>query len=82
MVCGYLCEIDTGLNRSLRFYIKHNQQDFGNGRGLATGGRPCGMKEVVILNGKHRGAWVKCLVIHKVNSSVHQPAAQWRRKSL
>jgi len=23
------------------------------------------MKEVVILNGKHRGEWVQCYIIHK-----------------
>lgn len=39
---------------------------FGNGRGGgAWQGRPCGMKEVVILTGKHRGAWTKCWVMHK-----------------
>lgn len=42
---------------------------FGNGRGSSGGSRPCGMKEVVILNGKHRGAWVRCWVIHKAGPS-------------
>lgn len=42
---------------------------FGNGRGTSGGSRPCGIKEVVILNGKFRGQWVKCWVIHKAGPS-------------
>ncbi len=55
--------------RGTGLYVDLLHECFGNGRGAQGGSRPCGMKEVVILNGKHRGQWVCCWIIHKAGPS-------------